>query len=559
MDKQIKAKYNTWLKLATEDKDLIKELKLLDEEQIFDAFYKDLSFGTAGLRGVIGAGTNRMNIYVVRQATQGLANYLKKEYKNKQSKVAIGYDSRIKSSLFAKEAAAVLASNGIEVLFYKELMPVPCVSYAVRECKCQAGIMITASHNPSKYNGYKVYGNDGCQITSVAANKITKEISLVNPFKVKSKKFKECVKSKAINYIDEEIVTRYIETVKKESVLGKKNIDKNVKIIYSPLNGAGLVPVTRILKESGYKNVKVVRKQQKPNGKFPTCPYPNPEIKEAMELGIKYAKKYNADILVATDPDCDRVGIAVKDKNDFVLLTGNQVGTLLLNYICELRQFNKTMPKEPHAVKTIVTSDMVDEVAKFYKVKLHSVLTGFKYIGDVINNLKKVGKEDSYILGFEESYGYLTGTHVRDKDGVNGVFMIVEMFAYYKSKNISLVEKLNELYKKFGYYLNKLDTFTFEGASGFKKMQEIMASFRKKMSDIAGIKVIKTNDYNKCIDGLPASDVIKFYLSGGSTVTIRPSGTEPKLKLYCSIKAKDEEKAMLLYNKIFKYLKSRFN
>lgn len=560
MDLEIEKKYNEWKAKAIEDKDLAKDLEEMDNDTIFDAFYKDLSFGTAGIRGVLGAGTNRMNIYIVRKATQGLADYLRKEFMSEAHpvcKVVIGYDSRIKSDIFAREAARVLATNGINVYFYKHLTPVPMVSYATRELGCDAGIMITASHNPSKYNGYKVYGSDGCQITSLAAEKITNAIKSVDPFEVKPMDFERFFKYGCIKYVNEEIETKFIERVKQESVLGNEQINKNVNIIYTPLNGAGLIPVTRILKETGYKNVRVVEEQKNPDGNFPTCPYPNPEIREAMELGIQYAIKYNADLLVATDPDCDRVGIAVKDGNNFKLLTGNQTGILLLNYIAEMRVKNGTMPKEPHVVKTIVTTDMVDEIARHYNITLHSVLTGFKYIGDVIKNLEDKNMEDSYILGFEESYGYLTGTHARDKDAVNASFLIVEMFAYYATKGISLIDKLNELYGKFGYFLNKLDSFTFEGAAGFEKMNNIISSFRKNTDEIAGFKVFKVIDYSKGIDNLPPSDVIKFYLENGTNLIIRPSGTEPKLKIYYSIKDKDEASALKTYEKIRESLNSR--
>lgn len=558
MEKEISLKINEWSLKAIDDKDLIDEFNIIknDEEKLFDAFYKELSFGTGGLRGVLGFGTNRMNIYVIRKATQGLANYLKKEYSSlSEIKVAIGFDSRIKSDLFAKEAARVLAANNINVCIYKNLLPVPTVSFATRELKCQAGIMVTASHNPSKYNGYKVYGSDGCQITSIAADKIIGEINEINPFEVKLSNFEN---NEFISYIADDILTKFIDRVKKESVLGNQNVDKNVKIVYSPLNGTGLIPVTRILKESGFNNITVVEEQRYPDGNFPTCPFPNPEIKEAMALGMEYAKKVDADLLLATDPDCDRVGIAVKDGDGYKLLTGNQTGVLLLNYLCELRLLNNNMPKEPVAVKTIVTTDMADKIAEHYNVKLYSVLTGFKYIGDVIKMLEDKGMENSYIFGFEESYGYLSGSYVRDKDGVNGAFLICEMFAYYKTRGISLIQKLNELYGKFGYYLNKLDNFVFEGASGFEKMNNIMASFRNKMPDIGGYKANKVIDYALGVDSLPKSDVVKFFLEDGSTITVRPSGTEPKLKLYCSIKAINEEMATDEYLKILSFLNKKF-
>ena len=553
---QIKQRIEQWSKNATEDLDLLNEYNQIknDEEKLLDAFFKELTFGTGGLRGIIGFGSNRMNIYNIRKATQGLANYLNKNYSSlKEIKVAIGFDSRIKSDVFAKEAAKVLSLNGIKVKIFKELLPVPVLSFATRELSCQAGIMITASHNPSKYNGYKVYNSEGCQLTDFAAGQVYEEISKLNPFDIKPESFDYYLSNKNIEYIDDNLLTSFINRVKKESVLGKEKVDKNVKIIYSPLHGTGLVPVTRILKETGFSNVTVVEEQRLPDGNFTTCPFPNPEIKEAMQLGIEYAKKNNADLLIATDPDCDRVGIAVKDKDDYKLLTGNQTGILLLNYICELRNKNNNMPKDATVVKTIVTSDMVDAIASHHNIKCKSLLTGFKYIGEYIRNLEKEGKESSYILGFEESYGYLTGSYVRDKDGVNGVFMIAEMFAYYKTHGISLIEKLNELYEQFGYYLNTLDNYAFEGASGFNKMKTIMASFRNNIEKIGSIKVLKTNDYSKGVEDLPKSDVMKFFLEGDTTVTLRPSGTEPKLKLYCSIKGENEEKATKIYEEIRNY------
>ena len=556
MNTEIRKIINLWAEKAIEDDDLAKEYALIknDEDKLYDAFYKELTFGTAGLRGVIGFGPNRMNIYVIRKVTQGLANYLINNYSSSNDiKVAIGYDSRIKSDVFAKEAAKVLASNNIKVELFDTLSPVPILSYATRELSCKAGIMITASHNPSKYNGYKVYNEEGCQITDVAANKIYNEILKVNPFDVRPKDFNYYLRNKIIHLIDDKFFDLFINRVKKESVLGNEKVDRNVKIIYSPLHGAGLVPVTRILKESGFNNVKIVEEQRLPDGNFTTCPYPNPEIREAMELGIKYAKENDADLLIATDPDCDRVGIAVKDKDDFVLLTGNQTGVLLLNYILELRSKNKTMPKDATIVKTIVTTDMADTIASFYGVKVKSLLTGFKYIGEFIKSLEDEKKESSYIFGFEESYGYLTGSYVRDKDAVDGSLMIAEMFAYYKSHGISLIQKLDELYKKFGFYLNKLDNYQFEGAEGFTKMNQIMDSFRKRIDKIGSLEIDKINDYKKGIENLPKADVIKFFLKGNSTVTLRPSGTEPKLKLYCSIKAKDEKEAMKIYKEIHDY------
>ena len=560
MEQRILDKINEWSKFAVEDLDLVNEYQLIknDENKLLDAFFKELSFGTGGLRGELGFGTNRMNIYNIRKATQGVTNYLLEEFKGKQINVAISYDSRIKSDVFAREAARVLGSAGIHVYLYKQLMPVPLLSFATRELKCDAGIMVTASHNPSKYNGYKVYGSDGCQITEIAAGKILSEINKINPFEVKAKEFDELLNSKVIEYIPNEILDKFISIVKANSVLGNEKVNKDVKIVYTPLNGAGLVPVTKILKESGYSNVTVVEEQRNPDGHFPTCPFPNPEVREAMELGISYAKKNDADLLIATDPDCDRVGIAVKNGADFTLLTGNQVGCLLLNYICELRNLNNTMPPKPFAVTTIVSTDMVDPIAKHYGVEMFRVLTGFKYIGEIIAKHEENNEENNYILGFEESYGYLTHTAARDKDAVNGAFMIAEMFAYYKTRGISLIEKLEELYKKFGYYLNKLDNFVFEGAAGFTKMQEIMASFRSNIKDIGGYKIKEILDFSKGLNGLPKSDVLKYILENGSTVVVRPSGTEPKLKMYSSIKAKNEAESTIIYKKIFEDLSQKF-
>ncbi len=488
---------------------------------------------------------------MVRKASQGLANYINKKYKHPS--IAISYDSRIKSTLFAQTAAEVFAANNIKVFIYKELMPTPCLSYAVRELKCSAGIMVTASHNPSKYNGYKVYGNDGCQITTNAADEILKEINALDVFDDPIYgNYQKLLKDKKIEIIDDELYTRFIERVKKETLLVDEPIDKSVKIVYSPLHGTGLKPVTRILKECGYSNVIVVKEQEEPDGNFTTCPYPNPEIKEAMAVGIEYAKKYNADLLIATDPDCDRVGIAVKGKEDYVLITGNQVGVLLLDYICSQRIKHNRMPKDPVVVKTIVTTDMAKVIAEHYGVEIKEVLTGFKFIGEQILYLEQQGKEDSYIFGFEESYGYLSGGYVRDKDAVNGTFLIVEMFAYYKYLGISLLDKLDELYKKFGYFSNYLNSYEFEGASGFNKMQELMNSFRTDFKAFGQFKILDVLDYQKGINGLPKSNVLKMFLSEGVTLVIRPSGTEPKIKVYISIKGNSLEENNKKYESLIK-------
>ena len=507
------------------------------------AFYRDLAFGTGGLRGVIGAGTNRMNIYTVAKASQGLADYLKKNFA--EPSVAIGYDSRIKSDVFAKVAAGVFAANGVKVNIWPVLMPVPTVSFATRYLHTSAGVMVTASHNPSKYNGYKVYGADGCQITTEAAAEILTEIEKLDIFAdVRTSGFEAGVANGSIRYIPDEVYTAFVEQVKAQSVLFGEKVNKNAAIVYSPLNGTGLKPVTRTLKEMGYTNITVVKEQEQPDGNFPTCPYPNPEIKEAMALGMEYAKKCNADLLLATDPDCDRVGIAVKNKaGEDELLTGNQTGMLLLDYICSQRVKHGKMPADPVMVKTIVTMDMGEQIATHYGLRTINVLTGFKFIGEQIGKLEQQGRADSYVFGFEESYGYLTGSYVRDKDGVDGAYMICEMFSYYATKGISLLDKLEELYKIYGYCLNTLHSYEFDGSAGFAKMQRIMQAFRGGIKEFGGKKVVKLLDYAPGLDGLPKSDVLKFLLEDNCSIVVRPSGTEPKLKTYISISAENKETA----------------
>ena len=539
----IKKEYERWLANATADADIVEELKTLDDAKIEDAFYRDLTFGTGGLRGVIGAGTNRMNVYTVAKASQGLADYLKKHDENPS--VVIGYDSRIKSDVFAKVSAGVFAANGVQVNIWPVLMPVPTVSFATRYLHTSAGVMITASHNPSKYNGYKVYGADGCQITTEAAAEILAEIEKLDIFAdVRTGDFEAGVASGSIQYIPDEVYTAFVEQVKSQSVLFGETVNKDVAIVYSPLNGTGLKPVTRTLKEMGYTNITVVKEQEQPDGNFPTCPYPNPEIKEAMALGMEYAKRCNADLLLATDPDCDRVGIAVKNKaGEYELLTGNQVGLLLLDYICSQRIKHGKMPDAPVMVKTIVTMDMGEQIASHYGLRTVNVLTGFKFIGEQIGRLEQQGKADSYVFGFEESYGYLTGSYVRDKDGVDGAYMICEMFSYYKTQGISLLEKLDELYKTYGYCLNTLHSYEFDGSVGFAKMQSIMRAFRGDVQAFGGKKVVKLLDYAQGLDGLPKSDVLKFLLEGNCSIVVRPSGTEPKLKIYISVSAADKEAA----------------
>ena len=534
LSEKIKAEYKRWCTCVT-DADVAAELQEMDESGIEDAFYRDLAFGTGGLRGTIGAGTNRMNVYVVAKASQGLANYL-----SVGASVVIGYDSRIKSDVFAKVAAGVFAANGIQVHFWPQLLPVPTVSFAVRELKASAGVMITASHNPAKYNGYKVYGSDGCQITTEAAAVILEKINELDIFTdIHRTSFDEGFKLGSIRLIDESVLTSFIEAVKGQSVLFGDEVNRDVAIVYSPLNGTGLVPVTRVLRESGFTNTTVVLEQRNPDGNFPTCPYPNPEIREAMELGLQYCERTGADLLLATDPDADRCGIAVKGDNGYQLLTGNEVGLLLLDYICSQRQKHGKMPDHPVFIKTIVTMDLAEKIASRYGVETINVLTGFKFIGEVIGRMEAEGHEADYICGFEESYGYLTGSYVRDKDAVDAAFMICEMYAFYKTRGISLLQKLKELYAEYGYCLNTLHSYEFPGSSGMTKMADIMKDFHRGVDEIAGMKVVRTEDYLPGLNGLPKSDVLKFFMENGSVV-VRPSGTEPKLKLYISVTAADK-------------------
>ena len=538
----IREKYRAWLDHA--DESLQPELRGMDGSQIEDAFYRDLAFGTGGLRGVIGAGTNRMNIHTVMKASQGLADYVTKRFGASERRIAVSYDSRILSDEFARRAAGVFAANGVEAHIYPQLMPTPCLSFAVRALHCAAGVMVTASHNPAKYNGYKVYGPDGCQITTEAAAEILAEIEKLDVFSSpKYLPFEAGVERGLIRYIPESVYTGFVERVKGESLLGDEAVDKNVAIVYSPLNGTGLHPVLRTLRESGYGNVTVVREQEAPDGHFPTCPYPNPEIRETMQLGLNYAARLRADLLLATDPDCDRCGIAVRDENgEYHLLTGNETGVLLLDYVCKRRLALGAMPDRPLMVKTIVTTDMAERVAAHYGVEVVNVLTGFKFIGETIGRLEEKGEKERYIFGFEESYGYLSGTYVRDKDAVNAAFLICEMFAWYRQQGISLLQQLHALYAAYGYCLNTLHSFEFEGSKGFDAMQGIMRAFRA-VDQIGGWKVESLKDYASGIDGLPPSDVLKFRLQGGASVVVRPSGTEPKLKTYVSVSAADEAQA----------------
>lgn len=565
-DEQIRNEYDRWISATSagdaENTELNNELRAMDQMSIEDAFYRDLAFGTGGLRGVIGAGTNRINIHTVAKASQGLADYVNANFPDSPS-VAIAYDSRIKSDVFSRTAAEVLAANGIRVHIYPQLMPTPCLSYAVRKLSCSAGIVITASHNPSKYNGYKVYGPDGCQITTEAASAILAEIDKLDVFDdIRHMSFEEGMEKGLISYIEDDVYDSFTEEIMNQSVLFGDEIDRNVAIVYSPLNGTGLKPVTRALSEAGFTNITVVAEQEQPDGNFPTCPYPNPEIREAMELGLQYCEKTGADLMLATDPDADRCGIAVKDGDEYKLLTGNEVGLLLLDYICSQRIKHGMMPEHPVFVKTIVTMDLAEKIADSYGVETVNVLTGFKFIGEVIGRMEAEGREKDYICGFEESYGYLTGTYVRDKDAVNAAFMICEMFAFYKTRGISLTEKLEEIYTAFGYCKNSLYSYAFEGSSGMLRMREIMAAFRGQFADdgsedsseIGGMTVEKVLDYSEGLDGLPKANVIKYILKGGSSVVVRPSGTEPKLKLYVSVTADDKPKASEAETAIVDYL-----
>lgn len=538
--------YKLWCEKAVDDPDLQTELKSIegDEAAIQDRFYRDLEFGTGGLRGVIGAGAYRLNVYTIRRATQGLTDYVNGAFEN--GSVAIAYDSRIKSDKFAKEAAAVLAANGIKVYIYSELMPTPMLSWAVRELKCQAGIVITASHNPAKYNGYKVYGEDGCQITLDVANTVIGKINAVEMFGgAKVMDFEDGIKSGKIEYIKQEVIDKYLDKVAQQGVHTDLVADSGLKVVYTPLNGTGNKPVRAILKKIGIKEVTVVPEQENPDGNFPTCPFPNPEIKEALAKGLELCKTVKPDLLLATDPDCDRVGIAVPDpEGNYVLFSGNEVGAMLLKYICQERTALGTMPKNPVAVKTIVTTDICKKIAAEYNVELREVLTGFKFIGEQIGFLEKEGQDDRYIFGFEESYGYLAGSYVRDKDAVVGSMLICEMAAFYRTKGISLLQAREDMYKKYGNYLHSQKSFQCEGASGMERMKEIMTDLRANPPKaIGGLKVVDIADYlaseetnletgAKTVLTLPKSDVIAFKLEQGASVIIRPSGTEPKIKAY---------------------------
>ena len=551
--------YKRWAAADLEDAKLTQELRDIEgnEDQIKDRFAVSLKFGTAGLRGVLGAGTNRMNIYVVRQATQGLANWVKTQGGNQL--VAVSYDSRINSDVFAKTAACVLAANGIRVRIYDALMPVPALSFATRYYGANAGIMITASHNPAKYNGYKAYGPDGCQMTDDAAAIVYAEIQKTDVLEgAKLVSFEEGLSSGMIQYVGEDCKEALYDAIKARSVRPGLCKTAGLKLVYSPLNGSGLVPVTRVLHDIGIDDITIVPQQKDPDGNFPTCPYPNPEIFEALRLGLELAEKNGADLMLATDPDADRVGIAIRcPDGSYELVSGNEVGVLLLDYICQGRIETGTMPKNPVAVKSIVSTPLADAVAASYGVEMRNVLTGFKWIGDQIARLEAAGEVERFIFGFEESYGYLAGSYVRDKDAIIGSMLICEMAAYYRSIGSSIKERLESIYAKFGRYLNKVDSFEFPGLSGMEKMAGIMDGLRKNPpKEIAGYAVTKVTDYTDTkATGLPSANVLIYNLSGGATVVVRPSGTEPKIKTYFTTLGKDLAEAQAQKDRLAEALK----
>ncbi len=536
--------YETW-RAKADDADVAAELKAVEgkDDEISDRFYRSLEFGTGGLRGVIGAGTNRMNVYTVSMAAQALADYL--AAKGDKRPVAIGYDSRIKSTDFAKCAAATLASNGIKAYIFPELTPTPIVSYAVRELNCSAGIMITASHNPAKYNGFKCYGADGCQMTDGAAGEVYSFMQKLDIFDdVKHGDFDVLMSQGLISWIESSLVDSFLDAVEASSVNPGLCKDAGLKVIYTPLCGTGNKPVRAILKRIGIKNVKVVPEQELPDGNFPTCPYPNPEIREAFACALKLAETEQPDLLLATDPDCDRVGIAVRSADGYKLMSGNEVGAMMMNYILSCRKENGTLPANPICVNTIVTSDLGDRICEKYGCELRKVLTGFKYIGEIIGWLEADGEKERFVMGYEESYGYLCGTYARDKDAVVASMMICEMAAYYKKQGKSLLDVMDEIYAEFGCYRNRLLNYALEGESGMKRMSEIMDTLRENHpTEIAGDRVITVSDYKlsvkknledgtECEIKLPKSNVLAYKLENGGSFIVRPSGTEPKIKVY---------------------------
>lgn len=553
----INAQYKLWLEKAVADPDLIEELKTVEgnEEEILDRFYRDLEFGTAGLRGVIGAGTNRMNYYTVCRATQGLADFLNKHFENPS--VAIGYDSRIKSDYFSIEAAKVLAANGVKVYLYEELEPTPCLSFAIRYFNTSSGIILTASHNPAKYNGFKCYNSNGYQMTDEEADETYGFIQKVDYFTgIKSIDFDKAVADGMIEYMGDTVINAFLDEVQKQCVNPDIVKESDLKVIYTPLNGTGNKPVRTILDRIGVKDVYVVPEQELPDGNFPTCPFPNPEIRQSFECALKMAEKIQPDLLLATDPDCDRVGIAVQDSNGgYKLMSGNEVGAMMLNYLLSQKAEKGTLSKQSVAVKSFVSTDLAEVIAKKHNCTFKNLLTGFKYIGELITQLEAEGRADDFVMGFEESYGYLAGTHARDKDAVVASMLICEMAAYYKSQGRSLAEVMDSLYDEFGYYFNVVESYTFEGAAGMEKMADIMNDLRESaLNNFAGYEVIRIDDYKTSssinvadastgtID-LPKSNVLAYTLMNGNKIIVRPSGTEPKIKAYITAIGKNKEEA----------------
>lgn len=555
--------YKRWLEFDLEDCDLYPELARVqgNDEEIKDRFAISLAFGTAGLRGVLGAGTNRMNIYVVRQATQGLANWVKTQGGNQT--VAISYDTRLKSDVFSKAAAGVLAANGINVRIYDAAMPVPALSFATRFYNCNAGIMVTASHNPAKYNGYKAYGPDGCQMPDQAADVVYNEIQKIDVLTgAKFISFAQGVEDGLIKFVGDDCKRAFYDAIEACQVRPGLAKTAGLKLVYSPLNGSGLTPVTQVLKDIGISDITIVPEQEYPNGYFTTCSYPNPEIYAALESGLKLATEIGADLMLATDPDADRVGIAMKcPDGSYELVSGNEMGVLLLDYICAGRIENGTMPKDPVAVKSLVSTPLADAVAKHYGVELRSVLTGFKWIGDQILGLENAGQVERFIFGFEESYGYLAGPYVRDKDAVVASMLICEMAAYYRANGSSIKQRLEEIYNEYGRYLNKIDSFEFPGLTGMDKMAGIMVELRKNPPAAIGkYKVVEAVDYKKPEKtGLPAANVLRYELEGGFTAIVRPSGTEPKIKTYFTTKGKDLAEAQAVKDELAEALKPLFS
>lgn len=560
----INALYYEWLEKATADPDLKTELESVkgNKDEILDRFYRCLEFGTAGLRGVIGAGTNRINYYTVCQATQGLADYLNAHYDNPS--VAIGYDSRIKSDYFSTEAAKVLAANGVKVYLYKELQPTPCISFAIRYFKTSSGIILTASHNPAKYNGYKCYNRNGYQMTDEEAEETYGFIRKINYFTgIKSMSFDDALSNGMIEYMGDDVIDAFLDEVVKQCVNPDIIKKAGLKVIYTPLNGTGNKPVRKILGRIGIDEVYVVPEQEKPDGNFPTCPFPNPEIKQAFECALKMADEIKPDLLLATDPDCDRVGIAVKDgKGGYKLMSGNEVGVMLLNYLLSQKKEKGSLSSSSIAVKSFVSTDLAEKIAKKYNCTVKNLLTGFKYIGELITQLEAQGRADDFVMGFEESYGYLAGTHARDKDAVVASMLICEMAAFYKVQGKGLAQVMDSLYDEFGYYLNTVSSYTFEGALGMEKMAGIMNGLRENPPEsFGGMDITVIDDYKTSVSTniadrtasaieLPKSNVLAYSLTDGNKIIVRPSGTEPKIKAYITAIGKDRASAQAVADKL---------